>query len=230
MESENFKNNLIITEDGSSSVFSGHFICTYHSIHGAIRESDHIFIQSGLCYFLEKTKRKHAKILEFGFGTGLNALLSLSYSQSNNLKIDYSAIEAYPLSTELVSALNYTHNDELSKFKEEFLSMHSTQNEILRIGKCFSFSKSISKFEDYKTSEKFDVIFFDAFGPDEQPHLWNRPFLDKIPGLLNENGILVTYSVRGFFKRALKDLGFKINKLQGPPGKREILRAEKLTF
>ena len=230
MESHYLKNNLIITDDGSSSVFSEKFNCAYHSVHGAIQESDHIFIANGLRYYHEKTNNPLIKILEFGFGTGLNALLSLSYSQTNGIKIDYSAIEAYPISDELVSALNYTHNDELSKFKEEFLSMHSTQNEILRIGNYFSFSKSISTFEDYKTSEKFDVIFFDAFGPDEQPHLWNRPFLDKLPEFLNPDAILITYSVKGTFKRALYELGFKISKLKGPPGKREILRAQKLTF
>jgi tRNA U34 5-methylaminomethyl-2-thiouridine-forming methyltransferase MnmC len=228
MGSQYLKNKLIITGDGSSSVFSEKFNCTYHSVHGAIRESDHIFIQSGLCYFLEKTKRKHLKILEFGFGTGLNALLSISYSETNSIKIDYNTIEAYPISAELVSDLNYTQIDGLSKLKEEFLSMHNTQNEILRIGNYFSFSKSISTFEDYKTCEKFDVIFFDAFGPDEQPHLWNRPFLDKIPEFLNPDAIIVTYCVKGSFKRALKEIGFKIEKLPGPQGKREILRAEML--
>lgn len=228
MASETRVNKLIVTSDGSNSIFSEQFNCTYHSVHGAIQESRHIFINCGLDHFAKNTGKSAVNILEFGFGTGLNALLSLKYSVDNKINIDYSTIEAFPLSSELISKLNYLTEKELNMFKEEFFEMHLTNRTDQKLNAHFTFSKYNTRFEDYIASHKYDVIYFDAFGPDEQPELWDRPFLDKIPDLLNENGILVTYSVRGFFKRALKDLGFKINKLQGPPGKREILRAEKL--
>jgi len=227
MASETWINKLIVTEDGSSSIFSEKFNCTYHSVHGAIQESGHIFINCGLDHYVRNAGKTMIKVLEFGFGTGLNALLSLKYSVAKKINIDYSTIEAYPLSSDLISQLNYFIEEELSMFREEFFKMHTTNMTDHKLNDQFTFSKYITRFEDFSSSRKFDVIYFDAFGPDEQPDLWDRPFLDKILDLLNENGILVTYSVRGSFKRALKDLGFKINKFQGRPGKREILRAEK---
>lgn len=224
MASETLSNKLIVTNDGSNSIFSEQFNCTYHSVHGAIQESQHIFISSGLDFYLKKTGKNTIKILEFGFGTGLNALLSLKYSVENKIKIDYSTIEAYPVSEELLSQLNYTAENDLRIFDNEFYTMHKTFEPTINLNEFYTFSKYICLFEDFSTEEQFDLIFYDAFGPDEQPHLWNRPFLDKIPQLLIENGILLTYCVKGSFKRALKELGLKIFKIPGPPGKREIMR------
>lgn len=228
MMTDNTGNKLIVTDDGSSSIFSEQFRCTYHSVHGAIQESTHIFIQSGLDHYIRNTGKTMLKVLEFGFGTGLNALLSLKYCLDNNIHVDYSTIEAYPLSDEIVKSLNFISTENLSAYLNEFYNMHFGELNRLFINEFFTFSKYITRFEDFSSDIKFDLIYFDAFGPDEQSEFWTRPFLDKIPDLLNENGILVTYSVRGSFKRALKELGFKIYKIPGPPGKREILRAEKL--
>ncbi len=227
MESETLNNKLIVTNDGSNSIFSEQFNCTYHSVHGAIQESQHIFISSGLDFYLKKSGKNTIKILEFGFGTGLNALLSMKYSVDKNIHIDYSTIEAFPVSEEIFSQLNFIAENDLNAFAEEFNEMHNTCEPVISLNRCFSFSKYIIRFEDFSTEQQFDLIFYDAFGPDEQPHLWARPFLDKIPHLLLKNGILVTYCVKGSFKRALREIGFAINKIPGPIGKREILRAEK---
>jgi len=227
MESETLNNKLIVTNDGSNSIFSEQFNCTYHSVHGAIQESQHIFISSGLDFYLKKSGKNTIKILEFGFGTGLNALLSMKYSVDKNIHIDYSTIEAFPVSEEIFSQLNFIAENDLNAFSEEFIKIHKTCEPVISLNRCFSFSKYISRFEDFSTEQQFDLIFYDAFGPDEQPHLWARPFLDNIPSLLLKNGILVTYCVKGSFKRALREIGFAVNKIPGPIGKREILRAEK---
>ncbi|MGE5356186.1 MAG: tRNA (5-methylaminomethyl-2-thiouridine)(34)-methyltransferase MnmD [Deltaproteobacteria bacterium] len=228
MVSETRSNKVILTNDGSNSIFSEQFNCTYHSVHGAMQESQHIFISAGLDFYLKKSGKNTIKVLEFGFGTGLNALLSMKYSVDKNIHIDYSTIEAFPVSEEIFSQLNFIAENDLNTFAEEFIEMHNTCEPVISLNRCFSFSKYIARFEDFSTEQQFDLIFYDAFGPDEQPHLWARPFLDKIPHLLNENGVLVTYCVKGSFKRALSEIGFAVNKIPGPIGKREILRAEKL--
>jgi tRNA U34 5-methylaminomethyl-2-thiouridine-forming methyltransferase MnmC len=226
MVSVNSFNKVILTGDGSNSIFSEKFNCTYHSVHGAIQESEHVFIHSGLDHLVKNTDKTRINILEFGFGTGLNALLSLKYSVTNKITINYSTIEAYPLPDDLVSQLNFITEDTNNAFKDEFYVMHNSNLLNIPLRDSFTFSKFLTKFEDFSSNQKFDIIFFDAFDPDEQSHLWERPFLDKIPLLLVEKGILVTYSVKGSFKRALRELGFKVSKLPGPPGKREILRGK----
>ena len=221
----NIDNKIFKTEDGSHSVFSTLYNCSYHSVKGAIQESNHIFIERGLKYYFENTGKNTIKILELGFGTGLNGLLTYRFSLEKGINVEYFGIESRPLSPEVISKLNYS--EYLSMPQEIFFKMHN-KCDIEEIGKYFSLTKIIARFEDVEINDKFDIIYFDAFGPDEQPHLWDRPFLNIMPDLLHHGGILITYSVKGSFKRALKSLGFSIEKLTGPPGKREILRAIKL--
>jgi tRNA U34 5-methylaminomethyl-2-thiouridine-forming methyltransferase MnmC len=218
-------NQLIITEDGSHSIFSGTFQCSYHSVKGAVTESRHIFIQQGLDYYAKKHENKGLSILEYGFGTGLNALLAYLYAKEKRLLIDYESIEAFPLDSKTVLELNYSGI--LGIEESEILKFHHPQSQ-MDLSPFFKLKLHKVKFEEFVAEKKYDIIFFDAFGPDDQPHLWERPFLDTISQLMHEGSIFVTYSVKGSFKRALKSLGFALEKLPGPPGKREILRAIKL--
>ena len=211
---------MITTEDGSHSVFSSEFNCSYHSVNGAVSESMHIFIENGLEYFYSRYKNKTVSILEFGFGTGLNALLAWQWSERKGVNVHYYAIEAYPLLSEEFVLLNYPEIFNIES--EKFFKLHN--NNIFHDG-YFQLEKFIGKFEDFPARQKYDIIFFDPFGPDEQPHLWEQPFLDVLPELIVPKGILVTYSVKGSFRRALKNLGFDIEKLPGPPGKRHVLRS-----
>ena len=211
---------IITTEDGSHSIFSSQFNCSYHSVKGAISESRHVFISNGLEYFHSNWDKEPVNILEFGFGTGLNALLALQWSKRKAVNINYQAIEAYPISIDQVMLLNYPELLDINP--DKFIKLH-TENSFH--DGCFHLVKVIEKYEDYTAREKFDVIFFDPFGPDEQPQLWEQAFLNILPGLMAENGILVTYSVKGTFRRALENLGFFVEKLPGPLGKREVLRS-----
>ncbi len=220
--------NIIYTKDGSHTVYSSKFDSLYHSSYGAIVESQHIFIESGLRYFTEKYNQNPIKILEYGFGTGLNALLSMDFVANKNFKLEYTGLEAYPLNIDVVSKLNYLHKTNLLPFKNEFLSMHNNDNILnLKLNGNFIFNKLKIKFEQFDSKDKFDIIYYDVFGAEIQPGFWLRPHLDKVIDNLSQNGILITYGAKGSFKRALKSLGMEVRSLPGPPGKREITRAVK---
>jgi len=219
------ENELKITADGSHTIFSKKFNCSFHSINGAIQESRHIFIENGLDYFAKKTDYHTISVLEYGFGTGLNAILSYLYCVDHKINLVYDSIEAFPLDADTIQQLNYAQV--LGIDESWILHLHKGKFP-KQIGEAFKLNLHIKKFEDFIIDQKFDIIFFDAFGPDDQPYLWERPFLDSIAEMTHSNSILLTYSVKGSFKRALKSLGFSVEKLPGPPGKREILRATKI--
>jgi len=219
------EHRIIKTEDGSSTIFVKSLDQSYHSTHGAITESQHIFIRDGLDYY--KPKRK-IKILEIGFGTGLNALLSLNYARKKKINIDYYTIEKYPITEEEYRLLNYA---DLIKGinQQDFIELHKIPwNKQIQIIDNFSIYKSpmdIKKLQLKK--ETFGVVFFDAFSPDKQPELWSEKVFKEIYHSLTTGGVLTTYSVKGDVKRAMKSVGFAIEKIPGPKGKREILRAIK---
>lgn len=218
---------IIITEDGSSSLRRKDLGEGYHSSHGAIAESMHIFINSALNYYKDlNPNQNRINILEIGFGTGLNALLSLSYCQENNIEIYYQSVEKYPLSYDIISKLNYGI---LVSNQEDFLKLHNTywQKEE-KIGENFILEKIEGNGEDLDYKEDFfDIIYFDAFAPQFEENLWRERMFAKLYTSLKQGGILSTYCCKGDVKRALKSSGFKIEKLPGPKGKREILRAIK---
>ena len=218
-----------ITKDGSHTIAVPALNVTYHSSFGALQESDHVFINAGLKYFIHQHNitNKSIKILEIGFGTGLNALLTLQQIIELNQKIFYEALEPFPLSIETLVQLNYT--DLLNKnLKREFYTLHNCEwNKIISIHELFSFKKIRTTLEQFETTETFDVIYFDAFDPNVQPELWTEDIFRKIAALLNKNGLLVTYSSKGSVRRAMQAAGFKIEKLKGPAGKREMVRAVK---
>lgn len=217
---------IIITEDGSSSLRRKDLGENYHSSYGAISESQHIFINSALDYYSLLNPNKEIRILEIGFGTGLNSLLSLDYSIRNNINIYYQAIEKYPLCEEITSKLNYS---KLLNLEEEFNQIHNSPwEEIISIGERFQIYKKKACGEEiiYKDNY-FDIIYFDAFAPQYEENLWSIPVFRSLNNSLIRKGIIITYSCKGDVKRGLKQSGFLIEKLPGPKGKREILRGLK---
>lgn len=217
---------IVITEDGSTSLFVHEIDEYFHSHFGAIQESEHIFIRTGLLAdrFLSATK---ISILEIGFGTGLNCYLTYLKHLQTGINIIYEGIELFPLNSEEYEKLNYAHHLGLDATQEIFLQMHqSPWNQKVEISDHFILSKRDKSFELVQFGlEQFDLVYFDAFSPDKQPEMWNH--FAKIFDTLKPGGVLVTYCTKGIVKRALKSVGFSVEKLPGPKGKREILRAYK---
>lgn len=211
---------IITTEDGSHSLYNEEMNETYHSTKGALGESKYVFIEKGLEYFIQENNPKSINILEIGFGTGLNALLSYQFAKNNNTQINYTTLEPFPLSEEIISGLNYQF--EPSIFKQIHYDIWADE---MIIDDIFYFTKHLQKLENFQTVEKFDVIYFDAFAPSKQPEVWSLMNIQKCFNLLNQNGILTTYCSQGQFKRNLKEAGFQIEILQGAMGKKEMVRA-----
>ena len=219
------KREIVTTGDGSATIRIEEMDENYHSHHGAIQEAEHVFLKNGL----EFLNVDNVRIFELGFGTGLNALLTYKRAEELGIQVDYFGLEAFPVDLDLIQQLNYT--DKIGKeFEEVFSQMHKEDwNNCLSINH-FKLTKIDQKIQDYKImDEKFDLIYLDAFGPRAQSEMWELPVLEKVANLLKENGVLVTYCAQGQFKRHLKSLGFILERLPGPPGKREMTRATKLS-
>ena len=216
----NNKNLKIIhTNDGSCSIYNEIINEVYHSRNGTIQESLHVFILNGLNHF---SNHQRIKILEVGMGTGLNVILT--YLNSNNIKIEYHALEPYPLKTSIISNLNY---GDLLKSNRIFKKIHNCSfNEMLSLSSKFNFIKHEIEFLNFNI-EGFDLIYYDAFSPRAQAEMWDIENFFKAFGLLNNDGILTTYCSKGSFKRDLKTVGFNVISPKGPFGKREITNAIK---
>ncbi|MDX2250069.1 MAG: tRNA (5-methylaminomethyl-2-thiouridine)(34)-methyltransferase MnmD [Bacteroidia bacterium] len=213
----------IITKDGSSTLYSPGFDEHYHSVHGAIQESMHVFIRSGLDLLKD---REEIKLLEMGFGTGLNVLLT--YFCAGNLRIDYTTLEAYPLSEEQICSLNYPEATGFAGAKEVFQKVHEAPWDCKAvIRETFNLEKVHTRIEDYQTEKKFDLVYYDAFAPTSQPELWEDAMLAKIYEWVRPGGIFVTYSAKSSVRRGLIAAGFVVEKIPGPPGKREMLRGRR---
>jgi tRNA U34 5-methylaminomethyl-2-thiouridine-forming methyltransferase MnmC len=215
---------LILTADGSHTLFVSELNEHYHSVHGAVQESSHIFIRNGL----EVCKADPLSIFEVGFGTGLNALLTAVICSSGNRKVNYTAIEKYPLDSSTIRSLNH-HQFAGEKGKEIFNMIHASPWNInINICKNFNLKKIESDLTKEQLPGRYDLIYFDAFGPDKQPEMWTRKIFEGISSVTNKNGIFVTYSAKGDVKRSLKACGFDVTLLPGPPGKRQMIRAMKI--
>ena len=215
------KLQLLITKDGSHSLRNDWLEETYHSVHGAMTESKHVFINAGLHYF---PFEKKINLLEIGFGTGLNVLLTLLEEEYD---VHYHSLEAYPLEKIIYSQLNYHLH--LNVAREKFLQVHECEwGREAELGKNFILLKQRTKMESVNFTEKYyDLIYFDAFAPRVQPELWTKEIFEKIFRSMKDGGVLVTYCAKGEVKRNLKAAGFEVETLQGPPGKREMTRAIK---
>ncbi len=216
--------NLTIqnTDDGSKTVYSEAYKETYHSVNGAITESMHVFINAGfrIC------KQNPLHILEIGFGTGLNVFLTLIEAQKQGIPVEYQSIELFPLESAIFEHLGYAKS--LSFDESLFKAIHDAPwDSEVEISPRFQLHKIKADLLKFNFTDNYDLIYFDAFSPVTQPELWSEEIFGKLFEHMNEGGILTTYCAKGIVRRTLEKIGFKTERLPGPPGKREMLRATK---
>jgi tRNA U34 5-methylaminomethyl-2-thiouridine-forming methyltransferase MnmC len=208
---------IITTRDGSNTLFSRSLNATYHSVYGAVAESKHVFIQNGL---KTQTDRPSINVLEFGFGTGLNAFLAYLLSLNLEKELTYTGIEAYPIDIGIARKLDYPYYLAYPEEGDIFLRMH--EEDIFTAGP-FTFNKIASP-TYIQPGILYDCIFFDAFAPGAQPDLWDQSVFEVLFSLTSPNGCLVTYCAQGEVRRRLIAAGYEVERISGPPGKREMLR------
>ncbi|MEO5642228.1 MAG: tRNA (5-methylaminomethyl-2-thiouridine)(34)-methyltransferase MnmD [Bacteroidia bacterium] len=221
---------VTLTEDGSSTVFNSSLKQHYHSIHGAVQESQHVFMRMGWEFSAWPELPGEISILEIGFGTGLNAfLVLLKCTEELNRHVSYTSLEAFPLEEEEFTALNYSTALNFPDRHDKFLALHRAEWEVpTAIANGFTLLKKKIKLEDFIPEQtSFDLIFFDAFSPEAQPELWTEEIFKKLYDGMKPGGILVTYCAKGQVRRNLIATGFSVERLEGPPGKREMLRGRK---
>lgn len=224
---------IITTADGSKTIQLPEWNEQYHSKHGAVNEALHVFIKAGLYQVINmshaepvEAPQQNISILEIGFGTGLNAYLSLLESVKKNICIDYVGVEAYPVSLEEIRQLNFPKAIIKKNHDTLFDAIHAVNWETKhRITETFSLTKRKQFFNEINDIELYNIIYFDAFGPRVQPELWTETIFQKMYKALKLKGVLVTYSAKGSVRRAMISAGFRVERLEGPPGKREMLRA-----
>ncbi len=210
----------IITADGSHTLFVPELNEHYHSVNGAVQESRHVYIESGF----NQCKKENISVLEIGFGTGLNALLTCLEAEKKNIFTTYTSLEKYPLSPEITTTLNYSSINQTL-----FQQIHAAPwSERTILSSFFSLQKIETDICAYSFPGDFDVVFYDAFAPDKQPEVWSQKIFDNIFTGLNTGGILTTYCAKGEIRRILERSGFFVERIPGPPGKREMLRGQKL--
>lgn len=215
-----------ITGDGSATIAIPEMQVTYHSRHGAIQESMHVFIEAGLKPLLHHYETLH--IFEMGFGTGLNALLTVLCAQEKQQKISYEAVEAYPLEPALAEKLNYHEQLQQSQVKATLNTLHTAPwGQPIPLSPWFTLHKHNSTLANLSIGQRFHLIYYDAFAPSAQPELWTVEIFTQLFNLLREGGVLVTYCSKGNVRRAMQTAGFLVEKIPGPPGKREMVRARK---
>ena len=212
---------FITTKDGSHTLWNEDLDETYHSRHGALQESLYVFIEMGLEPLLQR--KDEIRIFEMGFGTGLNAWLTFDRMKDSHATLRYTGIEAFPLEQEIVASLNYAEQD-----RELFQKLHEVPwEQFNEIRPKQWLSKRKVKIEDMDETQTFDLIYYDAFGPNTQPDLWNAEVMNKCVRMMNPGAVFVTYCSKGQVRRDLRDAGLEMEKLPGPPGKREMLRGIK---
>lgn len=219
--------DFVVTADGSNTLYQAEVGEHYHSKHGALQESKHVFVQSGLAYYLEKENTDKAAVLEIGFGTGLNFLQSADYAFKNKLKLHYCGIEAYPLLEDVIFATgydNYVIPGIWASFRDKYNNAWSQSTDLTP---DITWKLVHHKVLEFNSDQLFDVIYFDAFAAIHQPEMWSDETLAHVCQYLREGGVFVTYAITGNLKRSMKALGFKVEKAPGAPGKREMLRAVK---
>ena len=222
--------NVITTSDGSHSLLNTNLDEPFHSRHGAIQESNHVFIRNGFSYFLQQRNPAEVHVLEVGFGTGLNALLTLEAAGNAGVQTGFMSLEIDPLPLEIVSQLNYPDLLPFPGSRQLFKAIHTSQwNKPVTLAPYFCLHKrTVGAQRADLPRGRFDIIYFDAFAPAKQPELWTLDVLSKMKGAMSMNGVFVTYCAKGQFKRDLRSLGLKVETLPGPPGKNEMVRATNL--
>ncbi len=215
---------LITTDDGSHTFYSEQYGVTYHSKYGAVTESAHVFIAAGLRY--KAVVQTHIGILETGFGTGLNAFMTWLEAERRNLHIHYVGLETRPVTAAEFTTLNYPELLQVPDRLADFYALHQCEwGQPQQLSEHFTFEKHLIPIQEFSQEAAFDVVYFDAFAPQVQPELWTQDVFARMYRALRPEGALVTYCAQGAFKRTLKSVGFTVERLQGPPGKREMTRA-----
>lgn len=218
------KREIVETKDGSHTIYIAEWKESYHSKNGAIQEAKHVFIQAGLSLF----KGKSVSILEIGFGTGLNAFITFLEAKEVNQQIKYVGVEAYPVGLDEVGKLNYVDELKADSEKAVFHKMHTSNWELeIELSSSFKLTKRKQFFQDINDIERFDLVYFDAFGFDLQPELWTEEIFRNLFKAMKKDAVLVTYACRTSIRKAMLSVGFEVEKLPGAPGKREMLRAFK---
>lgn len=215
----------MITEDGSQTLYLPELDEHYHSVHGAVGESLHIYIEQGLLHAAKKT----LSILEIGFGTGLNAYMTYCYAQKENLNIDYYSLDKYPLTRQEYELLNYP-TIIFTEYAHTFISLHEADwDKRVKISDNFHLNKIHADLLTFQLDgfPTFDVVYYDAFAPGKQPEMWTEEILHKVAATVKKEGIIVTYCAKGTVRRTLADAGFIMERIPGPKGKKEILRGKK---
>jgi tRNA U34 5-methylaminomethyl-2-thiouridine-forming methyltransferase MnmC len=218
---------IVFTADGSKTIYNAQVGEHYHSRHGALQESRHVFLDTGFKYFLDQSHQRKISVLEVGFGTGLNFLLTAEYATLNHLSLAYTGIEAFPLSKEMILETGYDQYIDANLWEDFIKSYTAAISHQARVNDLIDLLIDSKKLLDFKSDHLFDVIYFDAFAAIHQPEMWNEEAISHTIAFLKPGGVFVTYAITGNLKRMLKGLGLKVEKAPGAPGKREMLRATK---
>ncbi len=226
---DHLKREIMTTADGSTTIHLPELNEQYHSKHGAVNEAKHVFIKNGLHYLSDKEFIKPLQILEIGFGTGLNAFITFLEAEKNNQIVNYVGVEAYPVALDEANVMNYPKTLMVEDKESIFDTLHQSKWEApCLVSEDFTLIKRKQFFKEIEDKDTFHLIYFDAFGARVQPELWTVEIFKKMYDALQINGVLVTYSAKGSVRRAMQEVGFQVERLPGPPGKREMLRAIKL--
>ena len=222
------KKSIIQTEDGSPSIFVEELKETYHSRNGAVTESDYVYIKKGMQFWIENNPDKSLKVFELGLGTGLNAYLSYVFSLENQLNCTYFSLEKFPLSDDEINALQMEASLPSPQNQHFFHRLHHLEWDQFHTHPHFNFHKQKIDFLNFSSQAQFDILYYDAFGYHAQSDLWQTDALQKSYDLLRPGGVWVSYCAKGTVRRSLQQVGFQVERLEGPPGKREMLRAIKM--
>jgi tRNA U34 5-methylaminomethyl-2-thiouridine-forming methyltransferase MnmC len=222
---------IVQTADGSNTIFNPLIGENYHSKHGALQESRHVFVNSGLQYFLnhniQSSESNSVSVLEVGFGTGLNFLLSADHAAEQGIRLDYTGIEAYPLSNEMISQTGYDQYTSPRLWQQFIEAYPNALTQQVDLNNNTKLQVANTELINFNSDEQYDIIYFDAFAVANQPEMWDDAAIAHTIKFLKTGGVFVTYAITGNLKRALKALGCKVEKAPGAPGKREMLRAVK---
>ena len=216
---------IVKTADGSNTIYNSHVGENYHSRNGALQESRHVFLDAGLKYFLNKANMREVSILEVGFGTGLNFLLSAEFCSNEKIKLDYTGIEAYPLTPEMISETGYGQYVDTVLWNSFIEQYPRSLEQAVDLNDHCRLQIAHCELKNFSSKQQYDVIYFDAFASAHQPEMWDEAAITHTVQFLKPGGIFVTYAITGNLKRILKGLGLNVKKAPGAPGKREMLRA-----
>jgi len=220
--------DFVTTADGSKTLYNAEIGECYHSKHGAVQESKHVFIKTGLDHFVQHTGASEVAILEVGFGTGLNFLQTAEHIGGKSFQVDYVGIEGFPLPLTTIAETGYNENVDAAVWSAYLNNYEAALQQQVQIHKRLQLTIAHTLLMDFQSEKRFDVVYFDAFAAIHQPEMWSDAALAHVAQFVKPGGVFVTYAITGNLKRSMKSLGFSIEKAPGAPGKREMLRATKL--